>query len=103
MLGLMMHLIKLKKLQSNEILVYILKQNADVLFWLYLQLFNFCLNEEKFPNILKQANLTPASRKGNRSSKENCRPLSILPVIAKYLQTSLVSKQLTLFMDEFFI
>ena len=58
--------------------------------------FQFLFKWRKLPNIVKQANLTPASRKGNRSSKVNYRPVSILPVIAKIFE-KLLGKQVTNF------
>ena len=36
-----------------------------------------------FPISLKLANITPVYKKGSKNSKENYRPLSILPNISK--------------------
>ena len=46
-------------------------------------------SDEKFPNInqIKQANPTHAYKKGNRSSKGNYRPVSILQSLLKYLKS----------------
>ena len=36
-----------------------------------------------FPTSLKLANITPVYKKGSKNSKENYRPVSILPNISK--------------------
>ena len=41
------------------------KENANI----FSYIFNFCVYECKFPNLLKQANVTPPFRKFCRSSK----------------------------------
>ena len=51
-----------------------------------------------FPPILKNANITPVFKKGHRGSKENYRPVSILPVISKIFE-KLLCKQITIFID----
>ena len=51
-----------------------------------------------FPSILKNANITPLFKKGHRGSKENYRPVSILPVISKIFE-KLLCKQITIFID----
>ena len=60
----------------------ILKQNTWI-FPDFIVIFSTFVNEGKFSNILKQVNITPNFKKGNRGSKKSYRPLSILPVIAK--------------------
>ena len=47
---------------------------------------NDFVNEFEFPNILKQANITPAFKKCYRDSKENYCPVNILPDIPKRFQ-----------------
>ena len=63
-----------KATQSNEIPVKILKQNGDLFSDYICNVFNFRVNESKFPNILKQANTIPAFQKGYRGHKESYRP-----------------------------
>ena len=57
------------------------------------------MNEGKIPNILTQANITPAFKKGYRDSKVKNHTVSILSVIAK-IPEKLLSK-VTLFIDQF--
>ena len=46
---------------------------------------NTFVNKGEFPNILK-GNTTPVFKKSYKSSKENYRSVSILPVIAKIFE-----------------
>ena len=66
----------------------------------FVTFFSFCVNENKFPNIFKQANITLAYKKGYKSCKESYRPMSILPVITKIFE-KLLSKEGTMFMYQF--
>ena len=62
--------------------------------------FNVCVDKSTFPSVLKHANITPVFKKGYRGSKENYRPVSILPVISKIFE-KLLCNQITPFMDQF--
>ena len=48
-----------KATQNNEVPVENLKQNADTFSGYIQNSFNFCVNEGKFINLLKQASITP--------------------------------------------
>ena len=54
-----------------------------------------------FSSILKNANITPLFKKGFKRSKDNYRPVSILPTISKIFE-KLLSKQIIMYMDKFF-
>ena len=45
--------------------------------------FNKALENGKFRNCLKLANITPVFKKGLRTSKSNYGPVSVLPVFSK--------------------
>ena len=69
----------------------------------FLEAICFCflfksLENGKFPNCLKLANIIPVFRKGARTSKNNYRPVSILPVYSKIFER-LLSRQLLEFFD----
>ena len=49
-----------------------------------------------FPDCLKLANVTPVFQKSARTSKNNYRPVSILPILSKLFEL-LISKQLSEF------
>ena len=89
-----------KAIQNTEIAVKILKQNADI-FGSYVCYFLYvCVDKGTFSSVLKHANITPVFKKGHRGSKENYRPVSILPVLSKIFE-KLLCKQITPFMDQF--
>ena len=48
--------------------------------------YNKSIKEGLFPNSLKLADITPAHKKGDKSDKENYRPISILPTPSKIFE-----------------
>ena len=54
-----------------------------------------------FPSVLKQANTTPVFKKGERYSKDNYRPVSILPNVCKIFERSMF-RQINKYMDAFY-
>ena len=60
--------------------------------------FNKSLENGKFPNCLKLANITPVFKPGVRISQNNYTPTSILPVFSKIFERFL-SRQLSEFFD----
>ena len=86
-----------KATQNTDIPVRILKQNSDIFGNYICDFFNECVDKGVFPSILKNANITPVFKKGFRGSKDNYRPVSILPIIFEKLQ----SKQIIIYMDKF--
>ena len=45
-----------------------------------------CLEAGIYPSIWKKANVVPVHRKGDRQSKENYRPISLLPIFGKIFE-----------------
>ena len=60
--------------------------------------FNDSIYQSEFPSILKLANITPVFKKGDRNSKENYRPVSILSNILKIFDGCMF-RQISSFMD----
>ena len=87
-----------KSAQSTDISIRVLKENADIFTDYICGFFNESIKKSTFPSILKNANITPVFKKGCRGSKENYRPVSILPVIPKIFE-KLLCKQITIFID----
>ena len=56
---------------------------------------NDCVDRGDFPSILKNANITPVFKKGD---KDFYRPVSILPIISKIFE-KLLCKQIMIFID----
>ena len=72
-----------KSTQSEDIPFKIIKDNADIFANFILQSFNKCIIDEKFPDQLKKADVSPIFKKGNHNDKTNYRPVSILPSLSK--------------------
>ena len=61
-------------------------------------IFNNMLHEGLLPKQFKLAHVTPVYKRGNPTSPDNYRPISLLPVISKVLER-IVFSQLTNFME----
>ena len=72
-----------KAIQESYIPVKIVETNGNFFAEAICFYFNKSLEIGKFPNCLKLANITPVFKKGARTSKNNYRPVSILPVFIK--------------------
>ena len=79
-----------KATQEHDIPAKILRENADLFADFLHPAFNDCVKTGKFPPCLKQKScLTPVFKKGSRNSKDNYRPVSILPNISKIFEKPL--------------
>ena len=87
-----------KAIQENDIPVKIIKENSDLFVELICKFFNESLEKSNFPDCLKLANVTPAFQTGARTSKNNYRPVSILPNLSKLFERW-ISKQLSVFFE----
>ena len=50
-------------------------------------LFNSSLSQGCFPTEWKEANVTPVPQSGDKHSVNNCSPISVIPVLAKVLES----------------
>ena len=65
----------------------------------YFQMFfNDAITSSKFASSLKMANVKAIVKKRTKSPKENCRPISILPLVSKIFER-IICKQLTIFFE----
>ena len=87
-----------KAIQESDIPVKLIKENSDLFAEIICKYFNESLEKSKFPDCLKLANVTPVFKKGARTSKNNYRPVSILPILSKLFER-LISKQLSEFFE----
>ena len=87
-----------KTIQESDIPVKIIKANENFFAEAICFYFNKSLENGKFPNCLKLANITSVFKPGARTSKNNYRPISILPVFSKIFER-LLSRQLSEFFD----
>ena len=64
------------------------------------QILKILLKNFNFPSILRNATITPVFKKGDRNSKDNYRPVSMLPNVSKMFERCIFC-QLSNFMDQF--
>ena len=87
-----------KAYQDSDIPWRIINENADIFTDIFHYNFNDSIYQSEYPSILKLANITPVFKKGDRSSKENYRPVSILSNIWKICKGYML-RQISSFMD----
>ena len=63
-------------------------------------LFKKPLTTRQFPSNLKMTDVTPEFKKNNPLSKENYRPVSVLPIISKVFE-KLMQNQINLYVKSF--
>ena len=72
-----------KACQESDIPVKIIKENLDIVSNFVYNNFNNSLFSSNFPSYLKNANITPISKKKYRVNVENYLPVSILFNLSK--------------------
>ena len=89
-----------KTCQDTDIPSKIIKENADIFASFLHSSFNTSVTNSEFPSVLKQTNITPVFKKGERYSKDNYRPVSILPNVSKIFGRCMF-RQINEYMDVF--
>ena len=64
----------------------ILKELSSPLSSPFCDLFNYSLSTGQFPEVWKQANITPIYKKDDSSDPSNYRPISLLSAVGKVLE-----------------
>ena len=72
-----------KACQDTDIPTKFVKENADIFANVLVSNLNDSIEKSNFPSILKNATITPVFKKGDRNSKDNYKPVSILTNISK--------------------
>ena len=67
----------------------ITKDLAYFLAPIFTRLFNKAIQENYHPDVLKMTKVVELYKKGDKTSPENYRPISLLPIIAKVLDTAI--------------
>ena len=81
-----------KACQDSDIPTKVIKSNSDIFTDALYSEFNRSLETSVFPPSMKLANVTPVHKKGNRSEKDNYRPVSILPNLSKVFERCFITK-----------
>ena len=90
-----------KSYQDIDIPTKIIKQNSDIFASFICKTFNNMVNSSTFPAALKLTHITPAFKNGSKNSKENYRPISILPNVSKIYERCMY-KQMSDYLEIFF-
>ena len=62
----------------------ILIGSGDIVCAYLSNIYNTSKEENKYPQSLKQADLTPIHKKENRTLLKNYRPVSLIPIVSNY-------------------
>lgn len=77
-----------------------LKVASNIVVPIISHLANLCFDQGVFPNVLKQAVITPVYKGGRRDDVSNYRPISVLPSISKILE-KLINTRLINYLNKF--
>ena len=83
-----------KATQSTDIPTKRINENSDIFGDFIFENYNNCISSFVFPSYLKDAIITPAHKKGPKTSKDNYRPVSILSNISNIYER-LMFKQIS--------
>ena len=89
-----------KASQDTDVSTKIIKETADLFTYFVLPSINASFDNDDFPMFLKNANITPAFKKGSKNLKDNYRPISILKNISKVYER-IMFKQIVKFIDPY--
>ena len=87
-----------KAVGPDNISPRLLRQCADELARPLTSLYNLCLRTSTWPTAWKTSNVVPVHKKGGKCELKNYRPVSLLPVLSKVLE-SIVVKRITNHLD----
>ena len=89
---------KIKATVFKDISMRIIKDAAHVYSHRLTIIFNNCIKNSKFPDILKYADITPVFKKGDTTDKSNYRPISTLSNFSKIFE-KLIYSQVNSYME----
>ena len=78
--------------KSSDIPIVVIKHTAEIIAPMLCKMYNVCIREGTFPQILKHGKITPIYKKGPRDSIENYRPISTLPIFGKIFEKILYTR-----------
>ena len=82
----------------NNIPAKHLVDNSDICSPFISKFFNDSISTNEFPELLKNADITPSHKKDERTKKENYRPISILPPVSKIFERN-IYEQICVYMN----
>ena len=78
--------------KGSDIPVKLVKSSLKIITPALQQIFNNCIKQGIFPQILKVGNVTPVYKKENEELLENYRPISTLPIFGKIFEKVIYSR-----------
>ena len=88
-----------KAVSPDNLSPRLLRQCAHELAGPITTLFNECLRASKWPSAWKMSSVVPVHKKDDKTSAKNYRPVSLLPVLSKVLE-SIVAARVTEHLDK---
>jgi len=85
---------------ENDIPTKILKETKDIVCNHLSNIFNFSKKNHKYPQALKQADITPIHKKNETTLLKNYRPVSLIPIVSKVFERDMYD-QMIIYMDKF--
>ena len=73
----------------DDIPAKMLSKSSDIVSPFIAKIYENAQNDCIFPDPLKTGNVTPVHKKGDRTNKENYRPVSILPTVSKVFERNM--------------
>ena len=78
-----------KSVRPEDVPLKFIKLAADIIAPVITKIFNVCIDQNIFPDNLKQACVIPIHKKGDRTICGNYRPISILSIFSKIFEKCL--------------
>ena len=97
-----MNLDSWKAYQDSDRPTKVITSNSDICIDALYSEFNRSLETSVFPPSMKLAKVTPVVKNGNRSEKDNYRPVSLLPNLSKLFEIC-VYNQVAQFLIKYFL
>ena len=72
--------------KASDIPIMVVKQTIGIIAPSLSNIYNMCMKNGIFPDLLKIGKITPIFKKGKKELLENYRPISTLPNFGKYLK-----------------
>ena len=85
---------------ENVIPTKILIGSGDIVCGYLFNIYNTSKEENKYPQSLKQADVTPIHKKEDRTLLKHYRPVSLIPIVSKLFERDM-SNQILIYIDKF--